>query len=442
MDFLIAFIIFLASMTASVIWNFSMLIPLVIGYFAFSAVAIHRGLKPKDIVGCTARGFKKGFIVIIVMLCIGVLTAMWRAGGTILWFVYYGVQIITPHVFILVAFLLCAILSYALGTSFGVAGTMGYILMTIGAASGANLVLTGGAIMSGIYFGDRCSYASSSAILTAMLTETDMQKNVPMMLKTGWIPIGSAAVLYGVLSYFYPMTNTDTSWILTSITDDYNISWPLVVPALIMFILPLFRLPIWLTMLISAGIGFICAVFVQGDSALATLIACFAGVTEARGEMGQLLLGGGMISMVEVSAILILSCSYSEIFESADMLKSVTEKMEKMIGRLGRFLSTYIIGIASCAIFCNQTIGDIVTVNVIGKAHKASGGTPDEFAMDIENSLILSAGIVPWCLACKVPLALMGAGISSVPFAFSLYFIPIYYYFAKKRFFKESKGKL
>ncbi len=442
MDFLIAFIIFLASMTASIIWNFSMLIPLVIGYFAFAAVALHRGGSVKGIFNDTKNGFKKGLVVIQVMLCIGVLTAMWRASGTILWFVYYGVQIITPHVFILVTFLLCAILSYALGTSFGVAGTMGYILMTIGAASGANLVLTGGAVMSGIYFGDRCSYASSSAILTAMLTKSDMQKNVPMMLKTGWIPIGAAAALYALLSYLYPMTNTDIDWILSAITSDYSVAWPLVIPALIMFILPLFKLPIWIIMLISAGTAYLCAVFIQGMGPLDTLIACFAGVTEGRGRMGELLLGGGMISMVEVSVILVLSCSYSEIFESSDMLKNVTAKMSEMIGKIGRFASTFIIGTLGCAVFCNQTIGDIVAVNVLDKAYRVSGGSSDEFAMDIENSLILTAGMIPWCLACKVPLELIGADVRSVPFGFSLYFIPIYYYFAKKRYKWNTEGKL
>ncbi len=429
-------------MMASIIWNFSMLIPLVIGYFAFAFVAIHRGLHIGDVAKATAKGFKKGFVVIQVMLCIGVLTAMWRASGTILWFVYYGVQVITPHIFILLTFVLCALLSYALGTSFGVAGTMGYILMTIASASGANLVLTGGAVMSGIYFGDRCSYASSSAILTAMLTETDMQRNVPMMLKTSWVPIGAVAVLYAVLSYFYPMTNTDTGWILSAITNDYTISWQLVIPALIMFILPLFKLPIWIIMLISSFTAYLCAVMLQDMSALDALIACFAGVTEAKGEMGQLLLGGGMVSMVEVCVILVLSCSYSEIFESADMLKTVTEKMSAMIGKIGRFASTFIIGTAGCAVFCNQTIGDIVAVNVLDKAYRATGGESEEFAMDIENSLILTAGMIPWCLACKVPLELIGADVRSIPFGFLLYFIPLYYYFAKKRFFKNAGGKL
>lgn len=440
MDFLVAFVIFLVCMITSVIKGFSMAIPLLIGFFAFAAVALRRGCSVRDIAGLTCKGIKKGLVVVLVMVCIGVLTAMWRYGGTILFFVYYGVSIITPKVFILAAFVLSAVLSYALGTSFGVSGTMGVILMSIAVAGGADTVITGGAIISGVYFGDRCSYASSSAILTAMLTETDMQKNVPMMMKTGLIPIGTAAVLYAILSFTHPMNATDPV-ILSVIRENYSVAWPTVIPALIMFILPLFKVDVKITMLISAACAFGTAVALQGVSVQDALVACVMGVPGDGTELGDMLAGGGIKSMFEICLILMISCSYSEIFEAADMLAPVTKKMSGMMNRIGRFASVTIVGILSCAVFCNQTIGDIVTVNVVKDAYKEVGGTPEEFAMDIENSLIVLAGIVPWCLACKVPLTLIGADFSSAPYAFSLYLIPIMYFFLKKLYFKNP-GKM
>lgn len=441
MDFLIAFLIFAASMVASIIYGFSMLIPLVVGYFAFAAVAVFRGNGVSKIFACTFSGCKKGLVVVKIMICIGILTAMWRAGGTILFFVYYGAKLITPHTFILMAFLLCGILSYALGTSFGVAGTMGYILMTIAAAGDANLVMTAGAVMSGIYVGDRCSYASSSAALTAMLTETTIEKNVPLMLKTSWIATLLSAVLYAGLSYFYPAGGTDES-ILDAITAEYSIAWPTLIPALIMFIMPLFRVPVWITMLISAACAFGCAVFLQGGTFLHMLFVCLAGMPKGDGRISSLLSGGGIYSMLEISLILLISCSYSEIFEEADMLKEVTEKMSRLIGRAGRFVTTFIIGTLACGLFCNQTIGDIVAVDVLNRAYRESGGDSDEFAMDIENTLILTAGLIPWCLACKVPLTLLGADIRSLPFSFLLYLIPITYLFTKRWFFGSARGKI
>lgn len=40
---------------------------------------------------------------------------------------------------------------------------------------------------------------------------------------------------------------------------------------------------------------------------------------------------------------------------------------------------------------------------------------------------IIIAGLVPWCIACSVPLAMMGVNYGAVPFAFYLWLIPIYY---------------
>nr|WP_278280926.1 Na+/H+ antiporter NhaC family protein [Clostridium sp. DSM 8431] len=62
-----------------------------------------------------------------------------------------------PQYFILFAFLLCSAMSFITGTSFGTVGTMGIVCMTIAKSLDINTVIVGGAIISGLYFGDRCS---------------------------------------------------------------------------------------------------------------------------------------------------------------------------------------------------------------------------------------------------------------------------------------------
>lgn len=88
------------------------------------------------------EGGKDSFIVIEVMCIIGFVTAAWRVSGTITVFVYYGMRIITPSLFLIIAFLLSCLLSYALGTSFGVAGTVGVIFMTLARSGGVDPVIT------------------------------------------------------------------------------------------------------------------------------------------------------------------------------------------------------------------------------------------------------------------------------------------------------------
>lgn len=84
---------------------------------------------------------------------IGCLTASWRVGGTIPFILYYSVDLIEPRYFVLCTFLLCCMMSFLTGTSFGTSSTMGVICMMISNAAGLNPMLTAGAVLSGIFSG-------------------------------------------------------------------------------------------------------------------------------------------------------------------------------------------------------------------------------------------------------------------------------------------------
>ncbi|MBQ3283025.1 MAG: sodium:proton antiporter, partial [Atopobiaceae bacterium] len=86
-----------------------------------------------------------------------------------------------------------------MGSSFGTAATMGVICMAIGTAMGVSPALMGGAILSGRFFGDRCSPMSSSAALVATLTKTKVFDNVQRMIRTGMAPLMATILVYALL---------------------------------------------------------------------------------------------------------------------------------------------------------------------------------------------------------------------------------------------------
>ena len=57
-------------------------------------------------------------------------------------------------------------------------------------------MLVGGAVLSGIFFGDRCSPMSSSASLVASLTETKLYDNIRRMFLSCIVPFFLTCVLY------------------------------------------------------------------------------------------------------------------------------------------------------------------------------------------------------------------------------------------------------
>ncbi|MBS6207733.1 MAG: sodium:proton antiporter, partial [Firmicutes bacterium] len=189
MDLLIAFGIFIIFMVLSLIAGISTIPALFLGLVVFLAVGRRKGFSLKSMLDMSVGGIKNSLVVIEVMLIIGLITAVWRVSGTITVFVYYGMKIIVPPLFLLITFLLSCVLSYALGTSFGTAGTVGVIFMTLARSGGVDPVMTAGVIMSGIYFGDRCSPVSSSANLVAGVTGTKIFDNVKLMMKTAMVPL-------------------------------------------------------------------------------------------------------------------------------------------------------------------------------------------------------------------------------------------------------------
>ena len=130
------------------------------------------------------------------MSLIGIPHLSLAGGGTIPAIVCYSVRVMEPRLFLVCSFLLNCLVSFLTGTAFGSAATMGAVCMTMAAALGADPLMTGGAILSGVYFGDRCSPVSTSALLVADLTGTDLFGNIRQMLRTSLVPFALAAGLY------------------------------------------------------------------------------------------------------------------------------------------------------------------------------------------------------------------------------------------------------
>ena len=449
MALLIAFLVFLLSMVAAIFTGHSMIIALLIGLLAFSSAAAAKGYSFKALGSMALDGVKGSLIVIEVMCVIGFVTASWRVSGTITIFVYYGMKIITPALFLLIAFLLSCLLSYALGTSFGVAGTVGVIFMTLARSGGVDPVITAGVLMSGIYFGDRGSPVSSSANMVAGITGTKIFDNVKLMMKTAIVPFVTTLAVYTVLSVMNPISQVDQA-LVASFEKEFVLSLWAFVPAVVMLLLPLLKVSV----LISMGLSILCAVavawLVQGVPLLEVFKICFVGY-EAQGEgLGIILNGGGLVSMLEIVFILLISSSYSGIFSGTGLLDDIQEKLSRACTRFGRFTVLLSMSIGTAAVFCNQTIATLMCCDLLKKpylegirtaedsadaADAAVSVSMTELAIDMENSVILIACFIPWSIGCSVPLSFFGADFHSLPFAIYMYAVPIFWLLTKKHWF-------
>lgn len=432
MDLIIGFFVFLACLIASLALKINLVFPLVIGLLSFSGISLHRGFSVSDTSKMAIKGAKTSILVIQTFAFIGALTAVWRASGTIPLLVYCGITTIHPNAFLLSAFWLSCVVSYMIGTSFGTVGTVGTMLMVLGVTGDANVPMTAGAIISGAYFGDRCSPISSCLNLVTAVTKTDIYNNSKTMLKNAWPPFLGTSLIFGVLSLVNPLKTIDTS-VLEEISSSFNLSILAILPALIILVLPILKVKVKLAMAASIICAGIIAILFQGMSVPTLLWSILTGFHTENAE-GFLLSvsGGGIASMLNVMVIIFLSSSFSGIFEGTKMLDPTQAKFKELSLKIGVLPTTVITAILGSAIACNQMLSIIMTRQLLDGIYKENDISDDKFALDIANSAI-AAGMIPWSIACSVPLATLSADASAIPFFFFLYLTPIFAIIADKK---------
>jgi len=422
MELLIVFLLFLSCMAVCLGLGITMLLPLAVGFGLFFLLAAKKGHRPKEVLKMAAGTLPESFIVIQVMLLIGCLTGLWRSCGTIAYFVSFGVGLMPPTMFLLAAFLLSSVMSYALGTSFGVTATCGVILMAIARAGGVNPLLAAGAVYSGVYVGDRGSPAASSGNLVAAVTGTDMRQNVRQMIPSSVLPFLLCCGIYGVLSVFFPMGSADVS-VLIRLRGAFSLHWTCLIPAVLMLVLPFCGVPVKGSMAVSIVASFAVAMAVQGQGFFQTLWAMIAGYVPAQESLTAMLSGGGVVSMLEVSGILLISGTYGGIFRETGMLTPVTDRLQAMAGKIGRYPAMLLMSFVLCAMFCNQTISTIMQSQLSAPLYGLE--EKEEKMLDLENSAIMTAALIPWCIACSVPFGMMGVGPKALLFGFYPMLLPL-----------------
>ena len=420
MGSIVAILLFSLSLIVCLLLKISVVYALIIGYIIFMTYGLIKGYYSKVLIKKSFEGVLTVKNILLVFVLIGMITALWRASGTIAFIVYMGSKLISPSILILLTFLLCSILSFLIGTSLGTAATMGVICVSIGKAMGINPYYLGGAVLSGIYFGDRCSPMSTSALLITELTKTDLYKNIKLMLKTSIIPFITSCLFYlflGLKSSTSPVSIDATN----IFKENYNLNIVVIVPAILIIILSLFKVNVKKTMLVSIVISFIIAMFFQKESVTSLVNHCVYGFHHSNEKLNSMMKGGGILSMLNVGLIVAISSSYSGIFKETKMLVLMKKYLKEFSEKTSNYFFIFLSSIISGAIACNQSLGIILTYELCEELEDKQN-----MAIILENTIVLLAGLIPWNIAMAVPLKTIDIGLMSGLFAFYLYFLPLW----------------
>lgn len=414
-------LLFCIVLVACIVLHIEIFYALLIGLILFIGYALLRRFSVKEVLGMCIEGIFTARNVLLIFFLIGLMTAFWRASGTIAFIVSCAGSLIHPAFFLLLTFVLNSVVSTLTGTAFGTSATMGLICATIGETMHFPPMMVGGAVLAGAFFGDRSSPMSSSALLVADITHTDVFDNVKHMAKTAVAPYLVACALYTVLGFLTPYQPVDVD--LSQIFgQEFRLHWISLLPAVAVLILSLFCVPVKQTMLLSSLCAVLICVLLQGTTFAEIVSYIIHGYEAETPEVARMLNGGGLFSMMYATIIVCLSSAYSGIFRRTGLLDGIQKKivtLSKMVTPYGAiFLTSILIGVLAC----NQTLNVMLTKQLCEET------VPDhkKLAIYLEDSAIVISAIIPWSIACTVPLTTIDAPGKSIIFAFFLYFTPLF----------------
>lgn len=427
-------LIFSSALLLCIIKNISIIYSLTFGFFLFFTYGLINKFSLKNMISFSLSGIKTVKNILLTFILIGMITAIWRVCGTIPFLVYYSTKLCTPTFMILITFILCCIISTLTGTSFGTAATVGVVCMTISNSMGISEVLIGGAILSGCYFGDRCSPMSTSALLISELTQTSIFKNIIIMIRTSFIPLVLSCIFYLTIGLLLNNETSVSNNIVNIFSNNFSLHILVVIPAVLIIVLSLFRINVKTTMSISIICGVIIALFIQNISPNELLKIILLGYHPQNSELNIILGGGGLISMINVFIIICLSSCYSGIFNGTGFLNNIKIHIKSISKKISPFGGILITTIITAFIACNQTLTIMLTHNLCEDIEKDK----TLFASHLENTAVVIPPLIPWSIACAMPLAIISAPTLSIISACYLYLLPVWNYittiYSQRRF--------
>lgn len=411
---------FALSLLICLFFNLSILYALALGLILFLLYGRRRGFSWRELMKMALNGVRTVKNILITFVFIGMMTALWRSAGTIPTVVCAATGLIRPAVFLLMTFLLNCLISLLTGTSFGTASTIGAICAVMGTALGITPVLTGGAVLSGAFFGDRCSPVSTSALLVAAVTETDIYTNIRRMAGTALLPFAATCLIYAAIGLGLPRGRAVPD--MTSLFGRaFRLHWVTVVPALIILMLSLMRVNVRWAMAASIISAMPICLVLQGVPVGEMLKTMVVGYHPSDTELSSMIAGGGIASMLRVGGIVCLSSAYSDIFRQTGLLDGARRTVDRLARQTTPFAATLLTAALSGMIACNQTLCILLTRQLCGDEYD----DPGQLALDLEDSAVVVAPLVPWSIAGAVPLSAVGAPSAAILAAFYLYLLPL-----------------
>lgn len=394
-------------------------------------------------------------VTILILLAVGMLAGSWMVSGIVPTLIYYGVQLLSPQLFLLCACVICALVSLLSGSSWTTIATIGVALLGISHALGINEAVAAGAIISGAYFGDKMSPLSDTTILASSTTGVDLFTHIRYMMFTTMPAFTITLIIFTAMGFGLANDcEVHVHQYTEGLSATYNISlWTLIVPVLTAMLIAR-RVPSLIVLFLSAMMAGIMALILQphilmqigapsnlpplgsaafvagaekelGEAAalIKGLAITFYGATSIEtgySELNELVSTGGMTGMLNTIWLILCAMCFGAVMVASGMIESITRVVISWVrSRVGLVAST-----ASTGLFLNITTGDqfisiVLTANMFQNVYERQGYEARLLSRTAEDSATVTSVLVPWNTCGMTQSTVLGVPtIAYLPYCF------------------------
>ena len=396
---------------------------LLIGGFVTALIGFRNKISLEIMVAEVWENWKSVFVPIMILFLVGALAGSWLVSGIIPAMVYYGLQVLSPAIFLPASVIIAAIISIATGSSWTTSATVGIALVGIGSALGIPTGMIAGAVISGAYFGDKMSPLSDTTNLAPAMAGTDLFTHIKYMAYTTVPTIIITLIVFSILSTTIDTTGSaDISNLLASINNTFHISpWLFLVPGAVIGMILMKTKP-----LIALGTGVALAVIfafvLQGDvlsnlsdsnfKSIMTAVWTDVEVKTDNEKLTELFSSGGILGMLWTILLIICAMVFGGIMDAIGALAKITKSLLSVATSVfGLFGSTVLSCFGLNAIASDQYLAIVIPGKMFKKAYKDKGLAPENLSRTLEDSGTVTSVLIPWNTCGAYQSGVLGVGV-------------------------------
>ncbi len=394
----------------------------------------------------TRRSMRTGYLrsarqvlpAVPILISIALVSATWMLSGVVPTLICYGLSVIHPTFFLVIACSVCGMVSVLTGSSWSTIATIGVAFMGMGDVLGYNPAITAGAIISGAYFGDKMSPLSDTTVVTSSSCGVDLFEHIRYMMFTTVPALVLALVAFLAIGLFYqPAGYTSTTSELTdSLHATFSITpWVLIVP-LCTGVLIARRVPTLVTMLASAIMGFI-AIFIFQPEIVARITdgaVTFADKAVAmwrvlwtdselhtgHGHLDDLVSTSGITGMLPTVWLVLSAMVFGAVMIGTGMLSVIASAFTRALSRRTSIVGATVgSGLVLNACTADQYLSLIITGNMYRSVYRRFNLEPRLLSRTCEDSVSVTSVLIPWNSCGLTQSAVLGvATLQYLPYCF------------------------